>query len=92
MLMNIRARRNVYRRVLPIRRASFGIACRSDEAQPLRPGFFGQAQLRASKKRKGKPDLWRQRNDDLHYVLNWSLLLDVKIILMMLFSKASYPE
>jgi len=39
----------------------------------------------------GAPPIVRQQvDDDLFYVENWSLLLDAKILMTALFSKASY--
>jgi len=49
----------------------------------VRPGLTGLTQIA-----RGEIGTTEQRiNDDLHYVINWSLLLDIKIILMTLISR-----
>ncbi len=55
----------------------------------LRPGLFGWAQVHFQD-RDAQPDMRRQIEDDIFYIVNWSLLLDAKIILTSLFSKTSY--
>jgi lipopolysaccharide/colanic/teichoic acid biosynthesis glycosyltransferase len=56
----------------------------------LKPGLFGRAQVHVSQDRDAQPEMKRQIEDDLFYIENWSLLLDAKIILMTLLSKAPY--
>jgi lipopolysaccharide/colanic/teichoic acid biosynthesis glycosyltransferase len=57
---------------------------------PLKPGLTGWAQLHVARSHDAKLDIRRQIEDDLFYLENWSLLLDSKIIVMTLFSRASY--
>jgi lipopolysaccharide/colanic/teichoic acid biosynthesis glycosyltransferase len=55
------------------------------------PGLTGRAQL--IEVRKGSLTAEQRIFEDLHYVENWSILLDLKIILMTLFSqKATSPD
>jgi lipopolysaccharide/colanic/teichoic acid biosynthesis glycosyltransferase len=56
----------------------------------LRSGLLGWAQIRKSRSQHEGLEMTRQIEDDLFYITNWSLLLDAKIILMTLFSRASY--
>ena len=56
----------------------------------LKPGLVGWSQVPDSQDQNAESELTRQIENDLFYVMNWSLLLDTKIILMSLFSKASY--
>jgi lipopolysaccharide/colanic/teichoic acid biosynthesis glycosyltransferase len=55
----------------------------------MRPGLFGWAQFHFSRDRDAQSDMRQQIEHDLFYIVNWSLLLDVKIVLMSVFSKAS---
>jgi len=48
----------------------------------VKPGLTGWAQIVEA--REGFRTTEQRINDDLHYVENWSLFLDIKIILMML--------
>jgi putative colanic acid biosynthesis UDP-glucose lipid carrier transferase len=49
----------------------------------VKPGMTGWAQITES--REGFRTTEQRINDDLHYVENWSLFLDFKIILMTVF-------
>jgi len=49
------------------------------------PGMTGRAQLMESW--EGLTTAEQRRDEDLHYVENWSLLLDLKIVLMTVFSQ-----
>jgi lipopolysaccharide/colanic/teichoic acid biosynthesis glycosyltransferase len=53
----------------------------------LRPGIFGWAQIHFSQDRDAQSDMRQQITHDLFYIVNWSLLLDAKIILMSVFPK-----
>ena len=57
----------------------------------IKPGLTGWAQI-AEKYREGRPSTAEHINDDLHYVKNWSLFLDIKIILMTLVSRKALYE
>ena len=50
----------------------------------MKPGMTGWAQVNGCRAQRQRIEF------DLHYIENWSLLFDVKIILMTVFSKASY--
>ena len=50
----------------------------------VKPGMTGWSQITES--REGLRTTEQRIIDDLHYVENWSLLLDIKIILMTAFS------
>jgi lipopolysaccharide/colanic/teichoic acid biosynthesis glycosyltransferase len=51
----------------------------------VKPGMTGWSQI--TEAREGFGTTEQRVNDDLHYVENWSLFLDVKIILMIAFSQ-----
>jgi Undecaprenyl-phosphate glucose phosphotransferase len=57
----------------------------------VKPGITGWAQVNGY---RGQTDtlekMQRRFEHDLHYIDNWSFLLDIKIILMTLFSKTAY--
>jgi Undecaprenyl-phosphate glucose phosphotransferase len=57
----------------------------------VKPGITGWAQVNGY---RGETDtlekMQRRFEYDIHYIENWSFLLDVKIILMTIFSKAAY--
>jgi lipopolysaccharide/colanic/teichoic acid biosynthesis glycosyltransferase len=55
----------------------------------VKPGMVAWAQIMQS--RLGPRTIHQRINDDLHYVENWSLLSDIKIILMRVFSVTPYP-
>jgi len=49
----------------------------------VKPGITGWAQVNGLRGETDTPDKMRRRVDaDLHYIENWSLLLDFKVILM----------
>ena len=59
----------------------------------LQTSTFKPGLLNWGREKPGAPlNVSRQVEDDLFYVENWSLLLDVKILLATHFSKASYLE
>ncbi|MGO9686296.1 MAG: sugar transferase, partial [Beijerinckiaceae bacterium] len=53
----------------------------------LRPGIFGWAQVHFSQDRDAQSDMRQQITHDLFYIVNWSLFLDAKIILISVFPK-----
>ena len=56
----------------------------------VKPGLTGWAQFIES--RQGLRTTDQRINDDLYYVENWSLSLDIKIVLMTLFSSRSHTD
>ena len=57
----------------------------------MRPGMTGWAQVNGCRGESNK--VTRQRIEfDLYYIEHWSFLLDIKVILMSLFSKDSYLD
>jgi lipopolysaccharide/colanic/teichoic acid biosynthesis glycosyltransferase len=58
----------------------------------VKSGIIGWAQLSGSCRGSvsSPKEIQRQIERDVYYVENWSFLLDVKIVLMTLFSKAAY--
>jgi Undecaprenyl-phosphate glucose phosphotransferase len=59
----------------------------------VKPGLTGWAQVHGLRGETDTLEKMRLRVDhDLHYIENWSLALDLKIILMTLFSKSSYQN
>jgi lipopolysaccharide/colanic/teichoic acid biosynthesis glycosyltransferase len=64
------------------------------EEMPLqngfKPGMTSLAQI--TETRQGSGTEVQYTNDDMHYVENWSLFLDAKIILMALFSEKPYAS
>jgi lipopolysaccharide/colanic/teichoic acid biosynthesis glycosyltransferase len=58
--------------------------------EEFNPGVTGRAQLIEA--RKGPMTAEQRITEDVHYVENWSLLLDLKIILMTLFSQKAAAE
>jgi len=56
----------------------------------VKPGMIGWSQI--SESREGFRTTEQRINDDLHYVENWSLFLDIKIILMTTFSQRPYAS
>jgi putative colanic acid biosynthesis UDP-glucose lipid carrier transferase len=58
------------------------------ERHGMKPGISGWAQVNGCSGESNK--VMRQRIEcDRHYIENWSLLLDIKIIFMTLFSKSA---
>jgi exopolysaccharide biosynthesis polyprenyl glycosylphosphotransferase len=59
----------------------------------VKPGITGWAQVRGY---RGQTDTFekmqRRFEHDLYYIDNWSFMLDMKIILMTLFSKSAYQN
>ncbi len=59
----------------------------------VKPGITGWAQVNGYRGETDTLEKMQRRFDcDIHYIDNWSLLLDVKIILMTVFSKAAYKN
>jgi Undecaprenyl-phosphate glucose phosphotransferase len=57
----------------------------------IKPGITGWAQVNGQRGETDTLEKMRRRVEyDLYYIDNWSLLLDVKIILLTLFSKRAY--
>jgi lipopolysaccharide/colanic/teichoic acid biosynthesis glycosyltransferase len=56
----------------------------------FKPGLTGWAQVRSSSENDTFHAKWRQVEDDLFYIANWSLRFDARIIMMMLLSRKSY--
>jgi lipopolysaccharide/colanic/teichoic acid biosynthesis glycosyltransferase len=56
----------------------------------VKPGMIGWSRI--SESREGFRTTEQRINDDLHYVENWSLFLDIKIILMTTFSQRPYAS
>jgi lipopolysaccharide/colanic/teichoic acid biosynthesis glycosyltransferase len=56
----------------------------------VRPGLTGWAQVNGCWDESDSSDVMRRIEYDLHYVENWSFLLDMKIILITLCSKKRY--
>jgi lipopolysaccharide/colanic/teichoic acid biosynthesis glycosyltransferase len=50
-----------------------------------KPGMTGWSQIKES--REGFRTAEQRINEDLHYVENWSFLLDIKVIMMTAFSQ-----
>ena len=66
---------------------------RFDERHTVKPGITGWAQVNGH---RGETDtlekMQRRFECDLYYIDNWSFLLDLKIILMTLFSRSAYTN
>jgi lipopolysaccharide/colanic/teichoic acid biosynthesis glycosyltransferase len=61
--------------------------------QRVKPGIIGWAQVNGYWGESNAREVTRRRIEyDLYYINNWSFLFDIKIILMNLFSKDSYPN
>jgi lipopolysaccharide/colanic/teichoic acid biosynthesis glycosyltransferase len=60
------------------------------QSSTFKPGLLNWDRVHVYEKRSAPPNVRQQVEDDLFYVENWSLLLDAKILLTTLFSKASY--
>jgi Undecaprenyl-phosphate glucose phosphotransferase len=59
----------------------------------VKPGLTGWAQVHGLRGETDTIEKMRQRVEyDLHYIDNWSFLLDLKIVLMTLFSKNAYQN
>jgi len=59
----------------------------------VKPGLTGWAQVHGLRGETDTLEKMRLRVEhDLYYIENWSLMLDIKIILMTLFSKSSYQN
>jgi lipopolysaccharide/colanic/teichoic acid biosynthesis glycosyltransferase len=60
----------------------------------MKPGIIGWSQLTApcGTSVRSSKEIQQQIEDDLYYVENWSLLLDLKIILMTLLSRVTYEQ
>ena len=57
----------------------------------VKPGITGWAQVNGYRGQTDAVEKMQRRIEyDLHYIDNWSLLFDLKIIMMTLFSKSSY--
>ena len=57
----------------------------------VKPGITGWAQVNGYRGEINGPEALRQRlMHDLHYVDNWSLWLDVKIVFLTVFSSRAY--
>jgi lipopolysaccharide/colanic/teichoic acid biosynthesis glycosyltransferase len=61
------------------------------EGRPIKPGLTGWAQVNGCRDKANSFEVMRRWIEyDVYYVENWSLLLDMKIILMTLCSKTTY--
>ncbi len=57
----------------------------------VRPGITGWAQVNGLRGETDTDDKMRRRVDyDLHYIDNWSMLLDLRILLLTAFSRSAY--
>jgi putative colanic acid biosynthesis UDP-glucose lipid carrier transferase len=57
----------------------------------VKPGLTGWAQVHGSRGNLNTPEVLRHQIQlDLFYIANWSLLLDAKILLIVLFSRRTY--
>ena len=59
----------------------------------IKPGITGWAQVNGYRGATDTLEKMQRRIEyDLYYVDNWSLFLDIKIVMMTLFSKAAYKN
>jgi Undecaprenyl-phosphate glucose phosphotransferase len=59
----------------------------------VKPGITGWAQVNGSRGETDTVEKMRRRVElDLHYIDNWSLLLDCKIVMLTLFSRKAYQN
>jgi lipopolysaccharide/colanic/teichoic acid biosynthesis glycosyltransferase len=59
----------------------------------VRPGLTGWAQVHGWRGETDTEEKMRQRiQHDLYYIEHWSFMLDIKIILMTLFSRSAYQN
>ena len=59
----------------------------------VKPGIIGWAQVHGYGEDTATIEYMKQRMEyDLYYIENWSLLLDIKIIVMAIFAKKSYTR
>lgn len=59
----------------------------------VKPGITGWAQVNGSRGETNTVEKMRRRVElDLHYIDNWSLLLDCKIVMLTLFSRKAYQN
>jgi lipopolysaccharide/colanic/teichoic acid biosynthesis glycosyltransferase len=60
------------------------------QSSTFKPGLLHWGRVHDDEKSGARPNVRRQIEDDLCYVENWSLVLDVRILLTTLFAKTSY--
>jgi len=60
------------------------------QSSTFKPGLLYCGRVHSDEKPGAPPNVKRQIEDDLFYVENWSLVLDVRILLTTLFAKTSY--
>ena len=59
----------------------------------VKPGITGWAQVNGLRGETNTPDkIWQRVHYDLHYIDNWSLVLDIWIMFLTLFSKRAYSN
>jgi lipopolysaccharide/colanic/teichoic acid biosynthesis glycosyltransferase len=64
---------------------------RTLQRRDIKPGLTGWAQVNGYWDESNSFKVMRRRMEyDLYYIENWSLLLDMKIIVSTLFSKSAY--
>jgi len=62
------------------------------QTSTFKPGLLNWGRVHVYEKPGAPPNVRRQVEDDLFYFENWSFLLDVKVLLTILFTKASYLD
>ena len=66
---------------------------RFSQRHNVKPGLTGWAQVHGLRGETDTTEKMRLRVEhDLHYIENWSLMMDIKIILMTLFTKSYYQN